>query len=303
MTVMDKQVIHIKTVQEAMHLLGISDIRNPQVEIVDFSKAPGLAGMDGVWVSYGFYAVNLKTKLCADVQYGRSKYDYDSGTLLFIAPNQPVQINLKAAPEGFSLLFQPELIMRSQLERQMPSYRFFGYDVNEALHISEREKQFFHERLSDISRELEGNFDRHSRQLIVNQIGLLLDYCVRFYDRQFLMREPVNADLAQRFEQELTRYVTSGDLRRQGIPNVRFFAERMGMTANYFGDAVKSATGQSPQALIQQRMIALAKERLSTTQLSVKEIAYSLGYEYPQYFVRLFRQQTGQTPTQYRQLN
>ena len=293
MTVMDKQVIHIKTVQEAMHLLGISDIRNPQVEIVDFSKAPGLAGMDGVWVSYGFYAVNLKTRLCADVQYGRSKYDYDSGTLLFIAPNQPVQINLKAAPEGFSLLFQPELIMRSQVERQMPAYRFFGYDVNEALHISEREKQFFHERLSDISRELEGNFDRHSRQLIVNQIGLLLDYCVRFYDRQFLMREPV--------KQELTRYVTSGDLQRQGIPNVRYFAERMGMTANYFGDAVKSATGQSPQALIQQRMIALAKERLSTTQLSVKEIAYSLGYEYPQYFVRLFRQQTGQTPTQFRQ--
>ena len=300
---MVKDVVHIETVQEAMHLLGISDIRNPLVEVVDFSKSPGLAGMDGVWVSYGFYAVNLKTKLCAHVQYGRSQYDYDQGTLLFIAPNQPMQINLTAEPEGVSLLFQPELIRGTQVERQMPSYRFFDYNADEALHISEREKLFFYERINDITTELEGNFDRHSHQLIVSQIELLLNYCIRFYDRQFLMREPASSELSSRFDRLLSDYIANGGLKRHGIPSVKFFADRLCMSTNYFGDAVKSVTGQSPQSIIQERMIAEAKHLLTSTNLMVKEVAYSLGYEYPQYFVRLFRQKTGQTPTQFRQEN
>ena len=300
---MAENIIHIKTISELMHMAGFDDIRNPLIEVVDVSRMKEPEKMNGQWISYGFYSVNLKTKFCADILYGRSRYDYDNGTLLFMAPNQPVQVNNVSDPEGVVLLFQPELIRGTAVEKAMQDYRFFGYDVNEALHISEREKAFFYERIKDIEHELGQNFDKHSRRLIVDNVGLLLDYCVRFYDRQFLMREPLNTNIAQRFEQLLSEYIADGRLAADGIPSVRLFAEQMGMTANYFGDSVKSATGRSPQAIIQDRLIGLAKDRLTSTGLSVKEIAYSLAYEYPQYFVRVFRQQTGQTPTQYRSMN
>ena len=300
---MAENIIHIGTIQETMHNLGIDDIRHPLVEVVELNRLPALAEYNGQWVSYGFYCVILKTKFCAEIQYGRSQYDYDSGTLVFFAPNQPMQVNLVSDPEGVVLMFQPELIRGTAVEREMSKYRFFGYDADEALHISEREKEFFYERMKDITAELERGVDKHSRQLIVGNISLLLDYCVRFYDRQFIMREPLNTNIAQQFERELSAYVNAGRLTSDGIPSVKFFAEQMGMTANYFGDSIKSATGSSPQQIIQERLIGMAKDKLQSTSLSVKEIAYSLGYEYPQYFVRLFRQQTGQTPTQFRVSN
>lgn len=300
---MVENVLHIKTISELMHMAGFDDIRNPLIEVIDLSRMSEPEKMNGQWISYGFYSVNLKTKLCADILYGRSRYDYDNGTLLFIAPNQPVQVNNVAEPEGMVLMFHPELIRGTAVEKAMQDYRFFGYNVNEALHISEREKTFFYERVKDIEHELAQNFDKHSRRLIVDNVGLLLDYCVRFYDRQFLMREPLNTNIAQQFEQSLSEYVASGQLATEGIPCVRYFAEKMGMTPNYFGDSIKTATGRPPQSIIQERLIGLAKDRLTSTTLSIKEIAYSLGYEYPQYFVRLFRQQTGQTPTQYRSTN
>ena len=238
-----------------------------------------------------------KDARCGTVRYGRNEYDYDNGTLLFFAPDHDVELGtLEKSYKGVMLIFSPALMQGIQ----MSPYTFFGYSVNEALHVSERERQQLHDILGNIETELERGIDRHTRQLMAQNVVLILNYCIRFYDRQFITREPVDSQLMQRFTTLLNDYFAQGLAARQGVPTVRYFADALNLSANYFGDLVKAQTGNSPQQLIQQHLIAQARHRLTSTTDTVSQIAYALGFEYPQYFSRLFKKQTGLTPQEFR---
>lgn len=239
--------------------------------------------------------------------YGRNQYDYQDETLIFIAPGQVFGFNLPdeiwVQPSGWALVFHPDFIKGTSLGRKMNEYGFFSYDVNEALHISERERQIVLECFKKIKEELERGIDKHSKTLIISNIELFLNYCVRFFDRQFITRENVNKDILVRFEDLLNAYFESTLPQTSGLPSVAFCAEKLNLSANYFGDLVKKETGKNAQEFIQAKVIDLAKEKVFDMSRSISEIAYEMGYKYPQHFTRLFKQRVGVSPMEYRMAN
>jgi AraC-like DNA-binding protein len=238
--------------------------------------------------------------------YGRHAYDYQEGTLVFIAPGQVAGVNSKGEtyqPKGYALVFHPDLIYGTSLGKHIHDYTFFGYQSNEALHISERERQIVLDCFSKIEFELKQSLDKHSKTLIVNNIELFLNYCVRFYDRQFITREKVQKDILQKFESLLNHYFQSDKPQTIGLPSVAYCAEQMYLSANYFGDLIKKETGKSAQEYIQLKLMDIAKEKIFDTSKSISEVAYELGFKYPQHFTRLFKQRVGYTPNEYRTLN
>jgi AraC family transcriptional activator of pobA len=252
------------------------------------------------------YIIFLKELKCAELKYGRNHYDYQDGTLLFIAPGQVFGFdeNVKTLqPTGWVLLFHPDLIRGTSLGRHINNYNFFSYDVNEALHISERERQIVLECFNKIRYELEHAIDKHSRNLIVSNIELFLNYCVRFYDRQFLTRDHVHKDALARFERLLDDYFQSDKPQTVGLPSVKYCAAELNLSANYFGDLVKKETGKSAQEYIQDKVINVAKEKVLDISKSISEIAYEIGFKYPAHFTRLFKQHVGQSPNEYRSIN
>lgn len=274
---------------------------NPLVSVVDFSKMVGKS-VPGK-KTYGFYLVMLKDTKCADILYGRNMYDFQEGTLLFLAPGQVLDVKnppVPVAPKGYALAFHPDLLRGKQLGRNIHDYNFFSYDVHEALHISQQERNIVTECLANIRQELQHAIDKHSRQLIVSNIELLLNYCVRFYDRQFITRERVNADVITQFERLVLDYYRNGNPERHGMLTVAQCAQKLNLSANYFGDLVKKETGKTALEFIQSHVISLAKERIFDTSKSISEIAYGLGFNYPQHFTRFFKTHVGMTPNQYR---
>ncbi len=248
----------------------------------------------------------MKELKCAELKYGRNHYDYQDGTLLFIAPGQVFGFdeNVKTLqPTGWALLFHPDLIRGTSLGRHISDYNFFSYDVNEALHISERERQIVLECFNKIRYELEHAIDKHSKNLIVSNIELFLNYCVRFYDRQFLTRDNIHKDALARFESLLDNYFQSDMPQTLGLPSVKYCAGQLNLSANYFGDLVKKETGKSAQEYIQDKVINVAKEKVLDISKSISEIAYEIGFKYPAHFTRLFKQHVGQSPNEYRILN
>lgn len=251
------------------------------------------------------YLVFLKDEKCADIWYGRSQYDYQDQTLIFIAPGQlagmesagPVQ------PNGWALAFHPEFIRGTSLGRHIRDYHFFSYDSHEALHVSTRERAMLIECFEKIRYELLQTLDKHSRKLILNNIELLLNYCDRFYDRQFVTRERVNKDIITRFEALLNDYMSSEKPLQTGVPTVGYCADQLHLSASYFGDLVRKVTGRSAQEFIQARIIEMAKDQLADSRKTISEIAYSLGFKYPQHFTRLFKNIVGQPPHGYRTMN
>lgn len=296
------EIEKINHVFEYNDLMGVETL-NPLVSVVDWSKC---VPMYSSRLSYGFYAVFLKDIKCGDMRYGRHYYDYQEGTLVFLAPGQVYGIenhDTKVQPKGWALVFHPDLIRGTSLGRHIDDYTFFSYEVNEALHISEQERGVVMECLHNIAAELQHAIDKHSRMLIVSNIELLLNYCMRFYDRQFITRSNENKDVIVKFERLLHDYFRSGEPAESGLPSVKYFADKLFLSANYFGDLVKKETGRSAQEYIQQLLIATAKERLCDPSRSVSEIAYSLGFQYPQHFSRMFKKSVGLTPNEYRQHN
>ncbi len=274
---------------------------NPLVTVVDFSKFVGPAV--SVKKSYDFYLVMLKDTKCADILYGRNKYDFQEGTLVFLAPGQVysvVQIPNAAPAKGFGLAFHPDLLRGTSLGRNIHDYSFFSYDVHEALHMSQQERGVVLECMSNIKQELGHAIDKHSRQLIVSNIELLLNYCVRFYDRQFITRERANSDIITRFEHLVFDYYRNGNPELNGMLTVTQCAAKLNLSPNYFGDLVKKETGKSALDFIQDHVVSLAKERVFDTSKSISEVAYSLGFNYPQHFTRFFKSHVGMTPNQYR---
>ncbi len=274
---------------------------HPLVSVLDQSKSVKIQA--NKYLSE-IYVIFLKDVKCEEMTYGRNQYDYQDETLIFIAPEQVFGFNLPdqilVQPTGWALVFHPDFIRGTSLGRTIKEYGFFSYDVNEALHISERERQIVLECFKKIKEELERGIDKHSKMLIVSNIELFLNYCIRFFDRQFITRENINKDILARFENLLNEYFESNQPQLVGLPSVAYCAEKLNLSANYFGDLVKKETGKSALEYIQAKVIDLAQEKIFDSNKSISEIAYEIGYKYPQHFTRLFKQRMGMSPLEYR---
>lgn len=295
---MDK-LIRFETISD-YNAFNNNETFHPLVSVIDFSKAKPRTGSR---MYFGFYTVFLKDVKCGDLIYGRHTYDYQEGTLVFIAPGQVAGVDSKGEifqPKGYGLIFHPDLIHGSSLGKHIHDYSFFGYQSHEALHLSERERQIVLECFAKIEYELEHAIDKHSKNLIVSNIELFLNYCLRFYDRQFITRDNVNKGILENFEELLNNYFQSDKPQTIGFPSVAYCAAELNLSPNYFGDLVKKETGKSAQEYIQAKMIDVAKEKIFDTSKSVSEVAYELGFKYPQHFTRFFKQHAGSTPNEYR---
>ena len=295
------EVIKLDTVDAYNKLFGLETL-HPLVSVIDLSKATRFPTR--FTLNYGIYAVFLKQVKCGDIRYGRQIYDYQEGTVTSFAPGQvsAVEIAEGVKPLAKGLLFHPDLIRGTSLGQEIRRYSFFSYNSNEALHLSDEEKDIFTDSLDKIARELQRPIDKHSKRLISRNIELLLDYCMRFYERQFITRQTVNKDVLTKFEELLDSYFTDDRAMQNGLPSVKYFADKICLSPNYFGDLVKKETGKSPQEYIQNKIIDLAKEKIMGSEMTVNQIAYELGFQYPQHFTRIFKKKVGCTPSEYRKL-
>jgi AraC family transcriptional activator of pobA len=279
-----------------------NETKHPLVSVIDLSKSkPRTQSRQ----RFGMYTIFLKEIKCGDLRYGCNYYDYEEGTLVFVAPGQVIGVENKEyfQPAGKALVFHPDFIRGTALGKHIQDYTFFSYEVHEALHLSESERKVIYDCLQKIENELQHAIDKHSKTLIVSNIELLLNYCTRFYDRQFITREVANKGVLERFEELLNAYFESDKPHKQGLPTVAYCADQLNLSPNYFGDLIKKETGKPALEYIQVKVMDMAKERIFDPKRSLSEIAYELGFKYPQHFTRLFKQRTGHTPQEYRSLN
>lgn len=296
-----EKIIKIDSVECYNNLFGLETL-HPLVSVVDFRNATRFPSQ--FTMNYGIYALFLKETLCGDIRYGKQKYDYQEGTVVSFAPGQVAEVTMRpdAQPAGQGILFHPDLIKGTSLGRGIKQYSFFAYASNEALHTSEEERAIIMDCLAKTRLELQRPIDKHSRRLITRNIELLLDYCMRFYNRQFTTREDANKDVLTRFETLLDDYFQSGKVQTDGLPSVKYFAERVYLSPNYFGDLIKKSTGKTAQEYIQNKIIDTAKEMLLGTGKTVNQISEELGFQYSQHFNRVFKKNVGYTPNEYRKL-
>ena len=276
---------------------------HPQVSVVDLSKADPRQGSR---MYFGFYTIFLKDVKCGDLVYGRNTYDYQEGTLVFLAPGQVAGMNSNGEtyqPKGYALIFDPEFIHGTSIGRHIQDYTFFNYQSNEALHLSERERKIVLDCFSKIEYELEHAIDKHSKKLIVSNVELFLNYCIRFYDRQFITRDIAHKGILERFEELLNDYYQSDQPQATGLLSVSYCANELHLSASYFGDLIKKETGKTAHEYIQAKVIDVAKERIFDQSKSVNQIAFELGFKYPQHFSRMFKQHVGISPNGYRTQN
>lgn len=279
---------------------------HPLVNVLDLSKGAWAIKEKRAAVRYHFYGVFLKQGQNCILNYGRQNYDYQDGTLVFVGPGQVVNVthvDTKIKPSGHVLLFHPDLLRGTNLGNNMDKYSFFSYELYEALHLSQKERQIVLDCFDKIHFELSQGIDKHSKSVILSNIELFLNYCSRFYDRQFITRDTVNLGLIENFEASLKTYITTGKAKELGIPSVGHFAGELHLSPNYFGDLVKKETGKSAQEFIQSKIIEMAKDKIFDPDKTISEIAYDLGFKYPQHFTRLFKQKVGVSPREFRNLN
>lgn len=296
--------LYINSVGE-YNTLSDQETLHPLVTVIDFSKAAPKAFPEDktVRINYGLYCIVLKDVKCGDLRYGRHTYDYQEGTLVFTAPGQVVSFDVTREayqPKGYALVFHPDLIHGTSLGRHIQDYTFFSYQSNEALHLSKKERKLVLECFRKIKNELEQSIDKHSKRLIVSNIELFLNYCIRFYERQFITRETVLKGTLEKFEYLLNQYFQTDKPQTIGLPSVAWCAGELNLSVGYFGDLIKKETGKTALEYIQAKVIDVAKERIFDHSKSVSEIAYELGFKYPQHFTRLFKHRVGQSPNLYR---
>ncbi|MCC9065199.1 helix-turn-helix domain-containing protein [Flavobacterium piscisymbiosum] len=297
-----EEIERIDTVKQYNDSVGV-DTLHPLVSVVNFDEIPTYQYFRRYM---GVYAVFLKYINCGDIRYGCQPYDYEDGTLVFIAPGQVYGIDSKGKlikPAGKALVFHPDLIAGTSLGKHIKEYSFFSYEVNEALHLSKKERTTINDCLEKIAVEINLNIDKHSKTLIVSNIELFLNYCMRYYDRQFITRNNVNKDILVRFEDLLNDYFKSDLPRKLGLPSVNWCAEKLHLSPNYFGDLIKKETGNTALEYIQSKLIDEAKAKIFDPVKSINQIADELGFKYQQHFTRLFKQKTGMTPNQYKNAN
>ena len=288
------------TIQEFNDMLGVVT-QHPLVSVVDMNQAGEMYHMRH---TNSFYSVFLKDEENCELIYGRKRYDFTKGSVVCLAPGQVIGSenvnNQTFQPLGWGLFFDPELVRGTQLGKRMKEYTFFSYNVDEALHLSEKERKIFVLCLQQIQAELDNNIDRLSRRLICSNIEILLDHCLRFYERQFNTREVMNHDLLERFETLLNEYFTGSNAEEKGLPTVKYFASELCLSPNYFGDLVKKEIGQSAQDYIKHKVLSVVKDRLADPVLSISDVSYSTGFQYPQHLSRFFKKEVGISPADYR---
>ena len=297
------QLLDLKSVDQYNDLYGLETL-HPLISVVDLTKAT--KSVNHIRMNYGLYALYLKENKSCDIIYGRKPYDYQEGTIVCFAPGQTATLDTienEVKPKAYGILFHPDFIRGTSLGKTIKKYTFFSYAVNEALHLSEQEKEIVMDCLGKIRIELEHAIDKHSKELIAMNIELLLNYCMRFYERQFVTRGDANRDALTGFERVLDEYFQNTSLVRDGLPSVKYFADKACLSANYFGDMIKKETGKTPVEHIQNKVIELAKERIVDTDETISQISYSLGFQYPQHLCRLFKKRVGCTPNEYRTQN
>ncbi|MGF7232358.1 helix-turn-helix domain-containing protein [Arachidicoccus sp.] len=275
---------------------------HPLISIVDLSKASPRAARK---MNFNIFCIVLKKVICGNIKYGNNYYDYQEGTLVFFAPGQVIEITGDELyqPSGTALVFHPDLLLNTALGKRMNDFGFFSYNTSEALHLSEKEKKIILECFDKIYYELNQSIDKHSKILIASNIELFLNYCMRFYDRQFITRDNDNKGILERFEGLLNDYFRSDKPQNLGLPSVASCADELHLSANYFGDLIKKETGKTAQEYIQTTVINVAKERIFDIDKSISQVAYDLGFKYPQHFTRLFKQRVGVSPNEYKNLN
>lgn len=298
--------LRFKTISEFHRFRGLPPPEHPLVSVVNLGtmdREKWEAAGSGNLV-FDFYSIALKRHFPAKVKYGQQSYDFDEGVMSFMAPGQvfgrePVP-TAEFHPSGWLLLVHPDLLWKTPLAKTIKAYEFFGYAVHEALFLSEREETTVTAVIAQIEHESRANLDAFSQDIIVSQLELLLNYAQRFYHRQFLTRKAANHRILERLESLLTEAFEPDTVARNGLPTVQFLAQQLNISSHYLSDLLKVLTGQTAQQHIHERLIEKAKQELSTTDLSVTEIAFRLGFEHSQSFNKLFKQKTTQSPLEFR---
>ena len=301
-----KEIINLQSIADLYNLFDLGHSQHPLVAVLDFSKVSEQVEQNSK-ITTDFYSIMFKNYCKNNIKYGRKTIDFQDGNLICIAPNQVIEIDNEIEPienmMGWGLFFHPDLIRATSLNDKIKDYSFFTYEVSEALHLSDKEKNILYECVQKIQTELQQNIDVHSQNIIVSSIELLLNYCSRFYGRQMITRSQTNKRIVAQIEIILNKYFTETKIKEQGLPTVKYLADRVNLSPSYLSDLLKKETGKNAQEHIHFYLIEEAKKYLVNTYKNINEIAYNLGFEYPQYFNKLFKQKTGQTPMEYRNLN
>ncbi len=301
-----KDIVQINSISDMHDVFGISKPKHPLVSIIRFKNTKIREEYHHVRCLFGMYCITLKNDTKGSMKYGRNSYDFNEGSMLFIKPGQVMSYDghqSDSEDPGWALLFHPDLIRKSEFGKTIEDYSFFSYDITEALHLSDDEKDSIEELLSKIEKEYQQNIDRHSQLLIISNIELLLNYCVRYYDRQFYTRENLNKDILTRFERLLRNYYADQNQLILGVPTVTYCGTELNMSPKYLSDLLKKETGQNAKTHIHNYLINRAKNRLLNSTDSVSEVAFSLGFEYVQHFSTIFKAKAGMSPSEYRSLN
>lgn len=295
----ENEIIQLNSVDQYNRLFGLETLHS-LVSVVDLANATRFPTR--FTINYGVYALYLKDVKCGDIRYGKQTYDYQEGTIVSFAPGQVAEMELAEGvrPMARGILFHPDLIKGTSLGQEIKTYSFFSYNSAEALHLSDEEKTIILDCLDKIRRELTHPIDKLSKRLIARHIQLLLDYCMRFYNRQFVTRSESNRDALSRFETLLDSYFQSGKPQTERLPTVKYFADKICLSPNYFGDLIKKETGKTAQEYIQNKLIDVAKELILGTDKTISQVAYELGFQYSQHFNRVFKKNVGYTPGEYR---
>ncbi|WP_438422647.1 helix-turn-helix domain-containing protein [Aquimarina macrocephali] len=300
-----KDLKYFKKVSDYHKLANIVAPEHPLISLVDYSQVRYPSNIEELKWKQDYYTIGLKRNVAHKFFYGQQEYDFDEGVMTFVAPKQVMSLgnnpNIKDhKPSGWLLLVHPDFLWNSPLATQITHYDFFGYTINEALFLSEKEEQMMLDLLKNIQREYQSNMDKFSQKIIISQLELLLNYAERFYERQFITRKISNHQVLSQLEQILSDYFKVDSLVEKGLPTVQWVANCLNLTPNYLSSMLKSLTGQSTQQHIHNKLVEKAKEQLSTTLLSVSEIAYNLGFEHPASFTKLFKNKTDMSPIEFR---
>lgn len=295
-------ILHIESVSQINEMIGNEKLKHPLIALLEPSKVKTLPEIKQKIV-LDLYSLSLKSGSECKIKYGRQNYDFQEGTLVFLAPGQtiePISTSEVADTEGWTLVFHPDLIRKTTLGNKINEYAFFYYDSNEALHVSNQERVIITDIAKAIKYEYSQNIDEYSKELIVSNIELLLNYCKRFYSRQMITRTNVTKDIVNQFEKLLKSYFDSQQPKSYGLPSVKFCSQEMGYSTNYLSDLLKKETGKNTKEHIQFYLIEKAKVMLLGTSTPINQIAYFLGFKYPQHFSTLFKKKTGMSPVEYR---
>lgn len=300
------EIIHLQSIDDLHKLFNLGNSQHPLVTVLDFSKVNEHL-IKNTKITMDFYSIMFKNYCKNNFKYGRKAIDFQDGNLICIAPNQIIEIDNEIEDRedkmGWGLFFHPDLIRSTSLNDHLKNYRYFDYDISEALHLSDKEKNVLFECIQKIQIELQENIDVYSQYIIVSTIELLLNYCSRFYGRQMITRSQTNKTIIAQIEIILAAYFSNTKIKDIGLPSVKFLADSVHLSPSYLSDLLRKETGKNAQEHIHFYLIDEAKNLLLNSEKNVSEIAYDLGFEYPQYFNKLFKKKTGKTPMEYRNLN